>query len=850
MKHQQTLGILTLLFSFLLSCNATEKVGVLTIHGNQQGASIAPGMYGIFFEEINHSGIGGLYPELIRNRDFEEGDTPSGMVERDGYVYAPHLKNYSTGAYSDFRLPWNADSLQRIGWHTEGRICSHLTTEHPLHPNTPHSLCVSIGQGGASIVNEGFWGIAVRKRESYLLRFFLCPYSYSGDVEARIVSETGQILSRRVFKINSSQEWKEYKAQLTPASTCKKGTFQLVFGHPGELCMDYVSLFPENTFHHRPNGLRSDIAQLLADLHPGFLRWPGGCIVEGMTLDNRMKWKETLGDPMTRKGEWLLWNYHTNWGFGFHEFLQFCEDINAKPLFVANVGMSCSVRNGDYTDSLNEYIQDINDAIEYANGPVTSKWGALRAQAGHPAPFHLRYIELGNEQSGDFYAHRYNQLYAVLKKQHPDICFISTLQMEKSRDLLKKADMIDPHWYADPVFFHESTHLFDTVPRGKYKIYVGEFATITDANLRGALAEAAFMFGMEQNGDLVSMASEAPLIENSNHRDWPTNLIKVNNDQVFGRTSYHVQKMLADNLPAFNLQTTFNRQQLSAFVGRIGFIGSGSDVQYRNIRIVDQKGKQIYKSDNIEGWSKFEGRHQSMFSLFNRSVMLLDRVINPGTRIEFDTRAVKEKITSAITGHSFTLLRQGDEVTVPPGFIFGADKDAENYMTLSFGDPGRNQLMTILKTIDGKTSFNRSTEGVNADLKAGEWHHVIVEMRSDHQLVCTIDGQQRYSTAVERVPLVHAIAGYDDKEGDVIIKMVNASRTPLTIPIDLKNIQTEGKASATTLAAPSLDDENTFENPNKIVPVHQSISVKGTKLRYKLKPYSLTILRIKGKRIP
>ena len=239
-----------------------------------------------------------------------------------------------------------------------------------------------------------------------------------------------------------------------------------------------------------------------------------------------------------------------------------------------------------------------------------------------------------------------------------------------------------------------------------------------------------------------------------------------------------------------------------------------------------------------------------MFSLFNRPVMLLDRVINPGTRIEFDTRAVKEKITSAITGHSFTLLRQGDEVTVPPGFIFGADKNAENYMTLSFGDPGRNQLMTILKTIDGKTSFNRSTEGVNADLKAGEWHHVIVEMRSDHQLVCTIYGQQRYSTAVERVPLVHAIAGYDDKEGDVIIKMVNASRTPLTIPIDLKNIQTKGKASVTTLSASSLDDENTFENPYKIIPDHQSIKVKGAKFRYKLKPFSLAILRIKAKRIP
>lgn len=850
MKHQQSLGILILLILSLLSCNATERTGKLTIYGNQPGASVAPGMYGVFFEEINHSGMGGLYSELIRNRDFEEGNTPSGMIERDGYIYAPHLKNYSTGAYSDLRLPWNADSLQRIGWHSEGRISSHLTTLRPLHPNTPHSLCVNIAQGGASLVNEGFWGIAVRKGDTYRLRFFLRPYEYTGEVEARIVSETGQILSRHVFEVESTQEWKEYKTQMTPISTCRKGTFQLVFGRPGELSIDYVSLFPENTFHHRPNGLRPDIAQLLADLHPGFLRWPGGCIVEGMTLGNRMKWKETLGDPMTRKGEWILWNYRTNWGFGFHEFLQFCEDINAKPLFVANVGMSCSVRNGDYTDSLKEYIQDINDAIEYANGPITSKWGALRAQAGHPDPFHLRYIELGNEQSGDFYAHRYNQLYAVLKRQHPDICFISTLQMEKSLSLLKQVDMIDPHWYADPIFFHESTHLFDSVPRGKYKIYVGEFATITDANLRGALAEAAFMLGMEQNGDLVDMASEAPLIENSNHRDWPTNLIKVNNDHAFGRTSYHVQKMLADNQPSFNLRTTFEQHQPPAFAGRIGFIGSGSKAQYRNIRIVDQNGNQVYKADNIDGWSKFDGKHISMFSLFNRPVLLLDRVIKPGTRIEFETRAVEEEITGTIPGHSFSSLRHGDKVTVPPGFIFGADKDAENYMTLSFGDPGRNQLMAILKTIDGKTSSNRSTEGISANFKAGEWHQVVVEMRTDHQLVCFIDGQQKYSTVVERVPLVHAIAGYDDKEGDVVIKMVNACRTSLAIPMDLRNIQTEGEASVTTLSAPSLDDENSFESPNKIVPVHKTIKVKGTQISYKVKPYSLTILRIKAKRIP
>ena len=317
-----------------------ETDHLLTIDHAQKGADINQKMYGIFFEEINHSGDGALYAELIRNRNFEEHVLPSGTTYKDGFAHAPHKKNYMTGEYSDWKTKWDIDTLKMMAWTVKGNATYDVVEEKPLHPQTPNAMKMEMKEAGVILANEGYWGVSVKGNEKYDLRFYVNAANYTGNVTAQIVSANGDALAQQSFAISKPGEWVEYKAVMTPSANETKGSLQLVFDAPGKVYVDYVSLFPQNTFKGRKNGMRPDVAQLLADLNPGFLRWPGGCIAEGATYENRVKWKETLGDPMSRHSEWVLWNYHSTWGFGYHEFLQFCEDINADAMFVANVGLA------------------------------------------------------------------------------------------------------------------------------------------------------------------------------------------------------------------------------------------------------------------------------------------------------------------------------------------------------------------------------------------------------------------------------------------------------------------------------------------------------------------------------
>lgn len=538
----------------------------LKIDYSRPGPEIPKSMYGIFFEEINHSGDGALYAELIRNRGFEEHVFISGCEYKAGFVYAPQSPNYITNKLSNWRHPWDIEKLKYTAWKLNknaGEASYAVVDENRLHPATPHSMRIDIEktgkEGTVDLVNEGYWGVPVEKGEKYDLRFYVRKSEkYKGGVTARIVSSDDKILAEKKFQIEK-EGWQEFTSVLKTSGTDSKASLQLCFDAPGTVWVDYVSLFPKKTFRNRENGLHRDVAQKLADLKPAFIRWPGGCIVEGATIENRVKWKETLGDPMTRRGEWDLWNYRTTMGFGYHEFLQFCEDIEAEAMFVANVGLSCRFRNGDYVDEsqLPVYIQDICDAIDYAIGDGTTEWGAKRMKAGHSKPFPLKYVELGNENWGVRYTEIYTKFYNVLKPKYPQIEFISSIGFGDDETRLGEVDMIDPHWYVKSDFFWKNTHLFDNKERGKYKVYVGEYACnqeVGSGNMEAALSEAAFMTGMERNSDLVTMSSYAPLIENSNRRDWCTNMIWVNNEQVIGRSSYYVQQLFSQNRPDTNLK--------------------------------------------------------------------------------------------------------------------------------------------------------------------------------------------------------------------------------------------------------------------------------------------------------
>lgn len=558
----------------LFAQNIPSKI---KIDFHQKGAIVRPSMYGIFFEEINNAGDGGLYSEMILNRAFEDHTPPTGSVLRGKKYFMPSKPSYVTGLVKGQSAGWNNDSLQNWKLIVPNAAQAYVSvqTVTSLNTNSPYYAQLDIrhatSKAPVSLVNGGYWGISVEKNKKYKLRFFAdIPADYIGRITAVVRSESGQIMaSKIIIPAKKTTGWVEYNSQLTAFGTNHKGTFELQFDAPGAVKLDFISLSPADTYKNRTCGFRSDVVKMLVGLKPAFMRWPGGCVVEGATVENRIKWKETLGDPAQRKGEYMKWGYRNTYGFGYHEFLQFCEDMKMDGMFVANVGLACEFNNGDYCseESVDFFIQDALDAVEYAIGDAKTIWGAKRAAAGHPKPFPLKYVQIGNENHGPIYEKRYNQFYARLKTAYPEVELIFNgvatgaggVEVLKPEFNVNKIEIADYHWYDGPDWFYNHAFLFDKIqPRHDFKIYVGEYAchrTVGTGNLFGALSEAAFIMGMERNSDLVTMTSYAPLFENSNRRKWPVNMMMLNNHQIIGRSSYYVQQLYANNRPSYNLST-------------------------------------------------------------------------------------------------------------------------------------------------------------------------------------------------------------------------------------------------------------------------------------------------------
>ncbi len=824
-----------------ISLGGSIMAQTITVDLGSKGNDIPQSLYGVFFEEINHAGDGGIYAELVKNRNFEEHVIPSGTVLRDGYACAPHELNYEHGNYRDWKIKWNLDSLKMDGWTIKGDAMADVTDTNPLHQNTPNSLMLDISKPGAILENSGYWGMRIIGKEKYDLRFYLDAKDYSGPVTAKIVGSNGKVLDKAGFDVKENAGWKEYTSVLVPKATDTKAVLQLEFGGTGKIYVDYVSLFPQNTFHGRKNGLRPDVAQKIADLKPGFIRWPGGCIVEGATLENRAKWKETLGDPMQRRSEWILWNYHCSWGFGFHEFLQFCEDTGAAGMFVANVGLSCSVRNGDWTEDYQPYLQDIIDAIDYATAPVSNKWGAMRAAAGHPEPFNLKYVELGNEQVGDHYAQRYNHFYRILKEKYPDITFISTLQLSPSRDKLEKADMIDPHWYVNADFFYENDHLFDSMERGKYDVYIGEYAVISEANMNAALAEAAFLTGVERNSDLVKMASYAPLFENVNRRDWPTNLIWYDNDKAMGRASYYVQQMYSCNRPTHNVTVSIDETKPLLTAGRVGFLGQYTNDLVRNITVRDLAGNIVAKNIDPADLQATQTQGRNRWS--GPTVLtMLDAALKDGGTVEFEI-CLREREVPAPPFSPDPKPRMG---IVAPSLVFGADNDLQNYFVINLPTINGDRQTVTMNRAGGRPNVDSNPGGTSLQLGKDAWHKVKVSLGSDNMVAVDIDGKEEFRQQASAPSGHYAVAGYDTEKGETIIKVVNATDAPYSPTIALNAGSVQPVGTVITLSADSKNAKNTMEQPELIVPVESTWSGFGKTFNYTFSPYSFTIFKIKS----
>lgn len=829
----------------LAACQSAKPDMCLDIDLNSRGAKVPSSMYGIFFEEINHAGDGGLYGEMLMNRSFEERVMPQGYRVENGDLIPPAVINHLAGKPTVGRFRWGTDP--HPGWEIVRKdgadAVTALVADRPNFQSAPTSMKIDVRHKGegVSLVNKGYWGIALKKEAVYKLRMFVRSVDGAGELKVRLLGTAEKPLGECAFSLVPDGQWHEYKAGLTASDTTTTGRLAIDLPSDGTYYFDYVSLFPEDTYKHRENGMRKDVAEMLEGLKPAFIRWPGGCIVEGITLNNRVEWKKTLGDPASRPGQYDTWGYHNTYGFGYKEFLDFCEDIGAKGMYVCNVGIACQARTGEACpeEEADYYLQDALDAIEYAIGDVHTPWGAVRAAAGHPQPYPLAYVEIGNENSGPVYDRRFNKFYKAIKAKYPQLILISN-HGTGGIGGAEKTDMIDPHWYVDPEFFFKNADLFDRHERGKYQIYVGEYACnrgVGGGNMLAALSEAAFITGMERNSDLVTMASYAPLFENKNDRAWPTNLIWMTNSQVVGRSSYYVQKMFAEHMPDYNLNISgqVEPEELEPFMEGDGYIGFGTwrtQMDFRNLRILYPDGKEVMAdAGDSAQWVRFFGEWNTENGICSqtgngeRTALIWKKArIGKGCTIEFDARKVS-----------------GDEGFL---FYFGLkDTNLSDGYMLNVGGWGNSS--TALEKVHDNNSTVYSEKKPDR-LNDGVWQKVrivINEFGADYYL----DGKQVFSHQNAPLKRKFYVAGYDEESNEIIIKVVNATDRKSHARINLKGGKVEKKGRVITLSASSVTDENSFEQPEKIVPQETVFDGFSESFDYEFVPNSLTVLRIRKK---
>lgn len=538
--------------AIVLSLSASASAVTIEVQADKPGADINPAMWGIFFEDINFGADGGLYAELVKNRSFE---------------------------FPDPLMGWSkiSPSLAR------GRLSIH--DDNPFNAANPHYLRIeSEGLAPFGVSNEGFRGIGVRQGEAYNFSARIRRTDGSATLRIELYGADGTLLdSARLQEFSS--DWKACYTVLHPKDTDAKAKLYVLVDGKGAFELDMVSLFPQKTWKNRPGGLRADMVQVLADLKPGFMRFPGGCIVEGTQLSGRYQWKKTLGPVEERRLLINRWNYEflhrpapdyfQSFGLGFFEFFQLCEDIGAQPLPIVNCGMACQFNSAELCpmDALSPYIQDAFDLVEFANGAVTTEWGAKRAALGHPEPFNLKMMGIGNEQWGPQYIERYERFSQALKQKCPEIALIAAAGPDPGDDRFKflwsklralNADIVDEHCYSQPAWFLANTHRYDAYDRNGPKVFMGEYAAQSVAtlstknrnNLETAIAEAAYLTGLERNADIVRMASYAPLFAHVDAWQWTPDLIWVNNLAVLPTANYYVQQLFSRNRGDKVLPTT------------------------------------------------------------------------------------------------------------------------------------------------------------------------------------------------------------------------------------------------------------------------------------------------------
>jgi alpha-L-arabinofuranosidase len=822
--------------------NSPAARPTITVQSDHPGASVSPAMWGAFFEDINFGGDGGLYAELVKNRGFEFPDPLMGWIK-----ISPSL--------------------------AKGDI--EVRTDDPYRPSQTHYVRI-ISQAAApiGISNEGYRGMGLKAGDAYDFSAQIRNIDGNSKVTVQLVGNDGTTLASAQLT-GLSPTWQKITATLHPNATDPNARLVLFLNGPGTVDFDFVSLFPEDTWKHRPGGLRKDMVQALADLHPGFLRFPGGCIVEGKDLAHRYQWKNTIGPIDDRKTLVDRWNYEFSWrptpdyyqsfGLGFFEYFQLCEDIHAQPLPIINCGMACQFNSGELCppDDLAPYIQDALDLIEFANGPATSTWGAKRAAMGHPEPFNppLRMMGIGNEQWGPQYLERLAAFTKAIKDKHPEITLVSDSGPSPDDDrfdyLWPKlqqfnagghgVDIVDQHCYANPIWFLSNANRFDNYdPKGP-KVFFGEYAAQSDAicstknqnNLDCALAEAAYMTGMERDAAVVRMASYAPLFANTEAWQWRPDLIWVDSLHTVPSINYYVQQLFCENRGDVVLPTTNNSKVLDFLpTGGIALATSNATAEFKDLRVTSNR-RTLFapafsaNKDFTAGptWNAADGTYRQSDPTISTTASAGDASWGSDYTLSLKLRRTSD--TGAIT------LTVADDETHAIGartqWTLGAPIGGP-----TVADPTKPEFI-LLSHFAEQDQLLAHQPGT---LDTNRWYDAQITVHGD-RIDCYLDGKLIQSAQMphHRIPALFSSATRDNATGDIILKVVNPADHPLTSDIRLAGSPHLVAAKIITLTG-NPNAEDSMSAPAAILPTTASARISVPNFSYTFKPCSLTILRL------
>lgn len=797
-----------------LAANAQVKINV---DAANPGIKVSPNLYGIFFEDINHAADGGLYAELISNRSFEDSD--------------------------------NAIPTWRTSASNGASITSQLVSKALLNNAQGKALQITVKAdkaATASLINEGFWGINAVQGRTYKLSLF-AKGNYKGGLKARLISADGKtVYAETTVDAAIGKKWNKYTAEFTANANDPKALFELVFDGKGSVTLDVVSLFPP-TFMNRPNGLRPDLAQLLYNIRPKFVRFPGGCYVEGQeSPENAFHWEKTIGPIEQRPGHKNVnWRYRTSDGMGFDEYLQLAEDLNAKPLYVVNVGLW----HGGMTpvDSIQPWIDECMNALEYANGPVTSKYGALRAKNGHPEPYNIEYLEIGNENNqpdpalqSDHYYERFKKFKDAVLAKYPNMHLIGNVVAwgddNPTWDSKESVELLDEHYYRNPAWFAENFNKYDTYNRKGSEIYVGEYAVTQGfgnmGSLDAALGEAVYMMGIENNSDIVTMASYAPIFANLNDRMWAPDMIQFTSDKVFGTPSYYVQNLMANNVGTRVLKVNqtnpykYGDVQVKPAVCRVGMGTWGTQVSFEDKGYTDANGNALPMTlqelpTDVRGTWKVDGNIIKQTSNGESCIRL-----NPG------------EITSE--GYIYKVRARKDAGNEGFLLIFNYVDD-KNYCWLNLGG-WNNTQHGIEQIVDGAKG---QVATVSGNIETGRWYDIELKVKGD-SIFASLDGKEIFASKLRAntLPGVFSTATLDENTGEVILKVANTSSENTTAEICLQG-KTISNAKLIRLSAKNGKEENTIDNPTNVYPTETFVTTSTDGAVVEIPANSLNIFRLK-----